>query len=202
MSRSLLHLSRLLCGLLPGLLAGLPLHATSVKPPAFDELVNGADYVVRARVTAVETVVTPRPGQRPGLHTRVSLEVLETIAGTAPAPLVLTLLGGRTADYELRVEGVPVFTVGDEDILFVHGNGRTFYPLYAVMHGRYRIRKDEAGRDYIARSNDVPMADVAEVALPMTEGGAAALQQKFKAKSSALTPAAFAEQIRSVRHAK
>lgn len=184
------------------LCCALTVHATSVKPPSFDELVNGADYVVRARVTAVEAVATPRPGGRPRIHTRVTLEVIETIAGTAPSPLVLTLLGGKVGDVELRVEGVPEFAVGDEDVLFVHGNGRTFFPLYAVMHGRYRIRKDEAGRDYIARSNDVPMADVAEVALPMTEGGAAGLQRKFKAKSEALTPAVFAEQIRSMRREK
>lgn len=195
-------LQRLLTGATGFLALAVPALATSVKPPAFDELVNGADYVVRARVTAVEAVATPRPNGRPRIHTKVTLEVIETIAGTAPSPLVLTLLGGRVGDDELRVEGVPEFAVGDEDVLFVHGNGRTFYPLYAVMHGRYRIRKDEAGREYIARSNDVPMADVAEVAMPMTEGGAAVLQKKFKSKSEALTPASFAEQIRSARHAK
>lgn len=182
--------------------AVLPAHATSVKPPAFEELVNGADYVVRARVTAVEAVATPRPGGRPRIHTKVTLEVVETIAGTAPSPLVLTLLGGRVGDVELRVEGVPEFAVGDEDVLFVHGNGRTFFPLYAVMHGRYRIKRDDTGREYVARSNEVPMADVAEVAMPMTEGGAAVLQKKFKSKAEALTPATFAEQIRSVRREK
>lgn len=182
--------------------AAVALHATSVRPPAFDELVNGADYVVRARVTAVESYATPRAGGRPRLHTRVSLEVTETIAGTAPSPLVLTLLGGKVGDLEMRVEGVPEFKVGDEDVLFVHGNGRNFFPLYAVMHGRYRIKRDDAGREFVARSNEVPLADVAEVALPMTEGGAALLQKKFKARSAALTPADFAAQVRSVRRAK
>lgn len=177
-------------------------HATSVQPPAFEELVNGADYVVRARVTAVESFATPRAHGRPRIHTRVTLEVLETIAGTAPSPLVLTLLGGRVGDVELRVEGVPEFAVGDEDVLFVHGNGRNFFPLYAVMHGRYPIKRDAAGREFLARSNAVPLGDVAEVALPMTSGGAALLQRRAKAQSAALTPAEFAAEIRRVRRAR
>jgi hypothetical protein len=173
--------------------------ATSVKPPSFDELVNGADCVVRARVVAIEPLATPRPGRPPLLHTLVTLDVTEVIAGEAPAQLVLKLLGGRVGDFELRVEGVPEFRVGNEDILFVHGNGRTFYPLYAVMHGRYPIKRDSAGRDYVARSNEVPLGDVAEVALPMTSGGAAVVLKQAKSRAAALTPAQFAEQIRSVR---
>lgn len=178
------------------------MRATSVKPPSFDELVNGADYVVCARVSAVESFAAAGAGAHPRIHTKVTLELIETIAGTPPEPLVLSLLGGRVGDVELRVEGVPQFSVGDEDVLFVHGNGRTFFPLYAVMHGRYRIRKDGTGRPFISRSNDVPMADVAEVALPLAEGGAAVLQKQFRTKAEAMTPAAFAEQIRSARRAK
>ncbi len=180
----------------------VPAHATSVRPPGFEELVNGADYVVRARVTAVESFATPRPNGRPRIFTRVTLEVRETIAGTAPNPLVLTLLGGRVGDFEMRVEGVPEFAVGDEDVLFVHGNGRNFFPLYAVMHGRYRIKRDAAGGEFVARSNDVPMSDVAEVALPMTNGGAARLQMRAKAQTAALTPADFAAEIRRMRRAE
>jgi len=179
------------------LLGQLP--ATTVQPPPFEQLVNGSDYIVRAKVTGIRYEATERNG-RPWVHTYVQLEVRETIAGQPPATVELRLLGGKAPNGdEMRVEGVPEFKVGDEDVLFVHGNGRNFYPLYAVMHGRYPIRKDAAGREYIARSNDVPMADVAEVALPLAQGGAARVQKNVKRTSDALTPAAFIQQIKQTR---
>lgn len=177
----------------------IPAHATTVLPPQFDELVNGADYIVRAKVTGIRYEATERNG-RPWVHTFVQLEVSETIAGSAPGSVELRLLGGKAPNGdEMRVEGVPEFKVGDEDVLFVHGNGKNFYPLYAVMHGRYPIKQDASGREFVARSNEVPMADVAEVALPMAQGGAAELQKKMKRASEALTPAEFIQQIKSTR---
>jgi len=178
------------------------LHATTVKPPQFTELVNGSDYIVRARVKAIAYEVKERPGKQPMIYTQVTLEVIEPIAGEVPAQPVLRCLGGKAGATELRVEGAPQFKVGDEDILFVSGNGRNFSPLYAVMHGRYPVRRDAAGHEFVARNNDVPLSDVAEVAAPMTEGASAQLQKKFKSQADALTPSSFAAKIREARHAK
>ena len=173
--------------------------ATTVLPPQFDELVNGADYIVRAKVKGIRYEATERNG-RPWVHTFVKLEVLEPIAGAAPAEVELRVLGGKAPNGdEMRVEGVPEFKVGDEDILFVHGNGRNFFPLYAVMHGRFPIKQDAAGREFVARSNEVPLADVAEIALPMAEGGAAQVQKRVKGTGAALTPEEFAQQIKATR---
>jgi hypothetical protein len=173
--------------------------ATTVTPPQFSELVAGADYIVRARVTALEAQVTERPGQPPLIYTRVTLEVIETIAGQPPASPVLTVLGGRAGGHELRVEGVPEFSVGQEEVFFVYGNGRVFYPLYAAMHGRFPIKRDSAGREYVVRANGVQLDDVAEVALPMVEGSAAQLQQRRKRTSTALSPQDFIQRIRTER---
>lgn len=182
-----------------GALLSSAVFATTVVPPQFSEMVSGSDYVVRARVVAVEPQLTPRAGQPPLIVTNVTLEVIETVAGEVPARPVLRVLGGRVGDHEMTVEGVPEFKVGQEEVFFVRGNGRVFYPLYAAMHGRYPIRKDREGREYITRTNGVQLDDVAEIAAPLTEGAAAELQQRFKSKSAALTPAAFIEQIRTER---
>lgn len=184
-----------------GVLAASPLlRATTVVPPQFAELSARADYVVRARVTNVASELRPRAQGRDLIQTRVTLEVIEVIAGQPPQPLVLTLLGGRVGDQEMIVHGVPTFQVGDEDILFVKDNGKNFHPLYAVMHGRYPVKRDKTtGREYVTRSNGVPLADTAEVALPMSDGGAATLQRQRRASADALTPAQFAQQIRQTR---
>jgi hypothetical protein len=177
----------------------LPLAATTVVPPDFPELVNGSDYVVRGRVKALSAESRMR-GERELIFTRIEIEVLEVIAGTPPQPLVLEMLGGQSGDRALVVAGAPRFKVGDEEILFVQGNGRNFHPLYALMHGKYPVRRDKAtGREYVTRSNGVPLRDVAEVALPLTEGPASELQRRLARVDQALGVAEFTRLIRQQR---
>ncbi len=188
--------------MLAALLAALAVPAataTSVVPPEFPALVRDSDYVVRARVAHVAQEVQVRDG-REVPFTLVTLEVLEVIAGTPPAPLVLRQLGGRTSDGELVVAGVPRFQVGDEDILFVSGNGRNFHPLTALGHGRYPVRFDKKlGREYVARANGVPLAATAEVVLPLVEGKLARQLRAMRRADDALTPAEFSQSIRAAR---
>lgn len=175
--------------------------ATTVRPPAFTELVRESDYVVRARARKVESAIHERNGRK-WIESKITLEVLEVIAGAPPSPLVLTMLGGRVGDEIMVVAGAPIFAVGDEDILFVQGNGVNFHPLYAMMHGRYPVKHDAAtGRDYVTRNDGVPLVDVAEVALPLGEAGApgAVLQRRLRRSADALTPADFARRIRETR---
>lgn len=141
------------------------LRATTVQPPTFNELVNQSDCIVRAVVKSV-TAEYARPGSR-RIVTKVELGVKEVIAGMPAEPLVLTLLGGRIGDEEMILEGAPQFRVGEEDILFVQGDGKQIYPLTAMMHGRYPIRRDDGGAEIVTRGNDVPLHDTAEVALPI-----------------------------------
>src|ERR1017187_4793469 len=84
----------------------LPLNAvraTSVIAPDFDSLVSGADYVVRAVVKSVTSEYRTTPQGR-AIFTKVELQVLETITGTPPQPLVLQLLGGTVDGVTMRVE--------------------------------------------------------------------------------------------------
>lgn len=175
------------------------MRATTVIAPTFDELAAQADYVVRARVSEVSSYEEAR-GSQTIVRTRVTLDVSEVIAGNPPSPLVLTVLGGRVGDREMRVAGVPEFIVGMEEIFFVKDNGMAFYPIYAIMHGRYPIKRDKAtGREYLTRTNGVPLTDVAEVATPVTSGELAARQRRVRSTSDALTPSDFANRVRERR---
>lgn len=182
------------------LAAAAAARATSVIPPEFSELSANADYVIRGKVKSLTNEIRLRDG-REVPFTLVEVQVSEVIAGDAPAKVVLTMLGGKTSDGgELVVEGAPKFTVGDESILFVKDNGKAFYPLYAVMHGVYPIKRDKTtGREYVARANGLPLAATAEVALPLAEGEAAKLLRRQIKTSDALTPAEFRQSIRDAR---
>lgn len=174
----------------------LPLRslATSVEPPAFDQLVGMSDYVVRATVKSVTSAWRDKNGHH-YIATQVALDVKEVIRGTPPNPLVLDMVGGKVGEEELRVEGAPQFNVGDEGIFFVHGNGTYLSPLVGIMHGLYPIFKDaKTGTEYAVRSNGMPLYSEQDVSLPMTK------LSPVKARNPAalpMTAAAFISKIRA-----
>jgi hypothetical protein len=173
--------------------------ATTVIAPNFDELVAKADYVVRATVKSVTSEFRATPQGR-AIFTKVELQVLETIAGTPPSPLVLEHLGGTVGDTTLRVDGVPQFHVGDEDILFVQANGKQYYPLVGIMHGKYPVKRDaKTGAAIVTRSNGAPLHDVREI---KGDFGSVTTAPAPAVAPAPLTPEAFGGKIRESYHAQ
>ncbi|HEX2860223.1 MAG TPA: hypothetical protein VHN79_01230 [Lacunisphaera sp.] len=178
------------------LLALLPLaHATTVIAPSFDGLVDSSDYIVRATVKSITSEWRDNP-DKPGtryIGSKITLEVHEVIKGNPPSPLVLDLVGGRVGDETLTVDGAPEFITGQENILFVKGNGRRVVPLVGMMHGRYMIRRDKrTGLDEVVRNNGQPLYSEQDVSLPP----AAVSSASAAPKARALTAADFAQSIR------
>jgi hypothetical protein len=183
--------------LLLSLLVAAPARATSVVPPSFPELVAEADGIFRGRVTAIEARRATAPDGTAIIKTFVTFAIERTLKGTARTELTLDFLGGTVGDESLVVTGMPKFTLGATDYLFVERNGVQFCPLVAVGHGRYRVARDTAtARDYLTRDNGTPLTDLAEIQLQMT-----ALPASVRAASAAsavaraLTPAAFEASI-------
>lgn len=158
----------LLTGLVLGLsLLSSQLQATMVEAPDIDSLISQSDYVVRAVVKSATPAWQDHAG-RQYISTKVELEILEIIKGTPPVPLVIDLLGGRIGEDELIIEGMPRFHVGDENVLFVHGEQRKMFPLVALMHGVYPIlREARSGQEYVLRSNGLPLYSAQDVSLPL-----------------------------------
>ena len=166
-----------------------------VVPPKFSELVSKSDYIVRAVVVSVTSEYRVNGAHR-HIITKVALDVREVISGTPPLPLVLVMVGGKVGDEELRVDGAPKFSVGDEDILFIHGNGRQLNPLVALMHGRYSIKREAGtGREYMTRNNGAPLTSEQGVAQPMADRIISA--QSAQAAPPALSPTEFTNRIRT-----
>ena len=183
-----------LWGLALALLLPLLARATSVEPPDFNTLVNSADYVVRGVVKAVNSEWREKNGHN-YIATKVEVEVREVIRGTPPARVVLDMVGGRVGEDELVVEGAPKFQVGDEDILFVHGNGQMLSPLVALMHGRYPIFRDaKTGQEYALRSNGMPLYSEQDVSLPMTQLSAV---KRANPAAKPMAASAFIQKIRA-----
>jgi len=184
--------ARLWPALLVALLCGLPAAATTVVAPSFPELVAEARTIVRARVTAVAPFWAETPAGRV-IKTRVTFAVEQHLKGLAAPVLTLDFLGGELDGQGMRVAGMPQFSVGATDILFVGPDGARFCPLIAVMHGRYRVLTDAATRRaYVARNDGTPLLSEHDVQLPQT---ASPVEARLKPASAALTPAAFEQRI-------
>lgn len=129
--------------------------ATTIIAPDFDTMVGRSDYIVRAVVKSVTSQWRDNP-DKPGsryIGTLVELDVKEVIKGAPPSPLILDVMGGRIGDLEFTIDGAPKFTVGQESILFVKGNGRQIVPLVGMSHGFYPVRRDKrTGQDQVMRS--------------------------------------------------
>jgi hypothetical protein len=169
--------------------------ATTVVPPDFEELVAEADSIHRGRVTAVEARRVQSSTGASVIKTYVTFSVDRTLKGQPQKEIVLEFLGGTIGDETLEVGGMPHFTVGAREILFVQKNGVQFCPLVRLTHGRYRVERDDAsGRDYVARENRVPLTDVAEVQSPMREAADGARATR-SGVDRALSPDAFETRI-------
>jgi hypothetical protein len=167
--------------------------ATSVIPPTFPELVAEADSIYRARVDAIEARRVAAPDGDQVIKTFVTFAVERVLKGAEKTEVVLEFLGGTVGDETLTVTGMPKFNLGDREIVFVQKNGLQFCPLVGVMHGRYRVLRDEqTKRDFVARDNRAPLADVADVELPMQDVPA---PLREAAKARALAPADFEANI-------
>jgi hypothetical protein len=166
--------------------------ATTIVPPEFDALANDSDYIVHAVTKAVsaEKETTSR-GHR--IVTHVELKVIEVVAGRPPKTITLQMLGGRVGDERMIVEGMPEFRAGDEDVLFVRGNGRSFCPLYGMSHGRFRVQTDAAtGRKHVERFEPAAMRG----GQPQTPGSSARARQNALGGTAVDLPD-FIRQIRA-----
>jgi hypothetical protein len=181
--------------LLACLFALAPLaRATSVIPPSFPELVHEADGIYRGRVTDIQARRATAPDGTAIIKTHVTFTIERTLKGPARRELTLDFLGGTIGDESMSVGGMPKFTLGSTEYVFVQRNGVQFCPLVAMGHGRYRLTRDNtSARDYIARDNGHPLTDLAEVALKLEDNLPAPVRaaRAASARDRALSPDAF-----------
>jgi len=169
--------------------------ATTVIPPTFTELVAQSDSVLWGEVTAINSELVTQGNSR-AIFTRVTVAVREQIIGTNPTTVTLEFLGGTVGELTMVVDGMPRFTLGQNDILFVQNNGRQICPLVGMAHGRYTIVRDPlSGTDQVARDNGASLTNVAQVSHPLTQGTLSDTLQRLG--GTPMTPAAFIAEIRA-----
>jgi hypothetical protein len=137
--------------------------ATTVIPPTFDELVTQAEMIFEGTVTGMRSEWTGEGSNR-HIVTFVTFRIEDSIKGGGGTEYTIRLFGGTVDGQTMEVTDAPRFKVGDRDILFVEHNGTQFIPLVGIMHGRFHVQADAAGRsEKIAKDNGATLADVAKL---------------------------------------
>jgi hypothetical protein len=148
------------------ILAGsMSLVDNSEKQASFSlrEAVRSADFIFHGRVTKVEYVmpVVTEPDDLELPHTFVTFSVMSVAKGGAGIrEITLRFAGGSGGIGSfVRGEGIPLFDVGDEDVLFVRDNGISSCPLVGCGRGRLRLihgaAYDDDGREVYLDDVDV-----------------------------------------------
>ena len=138
------------CAILTAIAAPSP--ASTVEPKSLPELASAAELVFEGEVVRVahrvSTVIDEADAKLP--HTFVTFSIKRVLKGHTQDPTSITLrfMGGSNGEGKtLIVSGVPEFQVGDRDILFVKGNGKSLCPLVGSDQGRLRVVRGQVYND-------------------------------------------------------
>jgi len=160
--------------------AGISASATTVVPPTFEQLVDQAQVIFQGTVSKVNSQWIGEGADR-HIVTYVTFDVKESLKGKAGKSYTISTFGGTVDGESMMIGDAPTFEVGDDQILFVENNGSQVIPLVGLMHGQFRVRKDDAGREMVTTNTNAPVRDVERLG-----------REKATAESaSAMTPAAF-----------
>jgi hypothetical protein len=116
--------------------------ATVLVPAEFSEIVGGSEIIAYARIVDV------RPEWADGrrwIDSVVTAEVVSYLKGGPEETIAFKVPGGRLGRYRSVVVGAPVFTRGDEAVLFLKSNlahGESLPDVFGLNQGVFRVKVD------------------------------------------------------------
>jgi hypothetical protein len=137
-------------------------HATTVIPPTFDQLVREAELIFEGTVTDTHSEWIGQGAER-HIVSYVTFNIEDAIKGVPGKSYTIRILGGTVDGETMEVTDTPRFKIGNRDILFVEHNGTQFVPLVGIMHGRFHVQAESGGRQVVAKDNGAFLADVAKL---------------------------------------
>ncbi len=143
-------------------LAVVSVRATTVIPPTFDQLVSDAELIFQGTVTGARSEWAGGGAER-HIVTHVTFIIDDAIKGAPGQNYTIQMLGGTVDGETIEVSDTPRFKVGDRDILFVEHNGNQFVPLVGIMHGRFHVQTDAAGREIVMKDSGDALANVSKL---------------------------------------
>jgi hypothetical protein len=120
-----------------------PVGATVILPAEFADIVNGSQLIVYGRVVDVRSEMTA--GRR-SIHSFVTVAVDQALKGAPGATVVFRIPQGEVGRYRRIVVGAPLFSVGEEVMVFLTGRAPAIPTVFGLNQGVRRLRGDLAAR--------------------------------------------------------
>ncbi|HET8646721.1 MAG TPA: hypothetical protein VFO85_14600, partial [Vicinamibacteria bacterium] len=137
---------------LMAMVAASSAHALSIDRVRAQDLTAQSELIFIGTVVSVDyrnsDVEGPQHAALP--HTFVTFQIERALQGRSEAGDLITLRfqGGPDGQGRiLTIPGVPLFDVGERELLFVQGNGQALCPLVGWHQGRLRLIEGQAYTD-------------------------------------------------------
>lgn len=129
--------------------------ATTVLKVDVQEMTSLSEWVVRARVVAVDNVVAADQGG-PFTDVRIALDEVyrgpKAPDGAHPKELVIRLMGGKMdGGLAMKVPGMPRFAVGDAAVFFLERTATGLIPA-GLEQGVWRLVKGPFGYEVVQQT--------------------------------------------------
>lgn len=121
-------------------LAPVPATATTFAEVTLEDLARASDLVVIGRVEHTD-VLPHGPGGQPGIHTRATIQVAETLRGQPRTIIEVWAHGGRLGDRMRVVPGQATFRPGEHVALFLFDAGGGLWPT-GMGRGKWTVEHD------------------------------------------------------------
>jgi len=115
------------------------LHAVTVVPMTFEQLVSESAAVVYARVAGVRGQWT---GDRRAIDSVITLEALQYFKGDLGAAVSMRLPGGEAGGVRNVIPGGPVVREGELVVLFLKSRGPALLTTLGLTQGLFRVARD------------------------------------------------------------
>lgn len=140
--------------IVPGLLSAITYRKTHI-----DDLIKSSSLIIEGKIEAQNAYWLDGK-----IYTDFSVLVTDAYKGAAQKVVTVRVLGGRVADKELIIHGMPQINTGDSTLLFlVTRDGK--YTLHSLAMGYFNIDKD---KNYYNRavSNKILLSDTSSSKYP------------------------------------
>lgn len=105
-------------------------------------LTRSSESVVQARVIDMQSAWNP---EQTYIFTRVTLKVLRTFSGEAPATIVVRVPGGTVDGYTVEMHGAPKFALNENVVVFLDRWDDGVPMVNGYFQGLARVETDRGG---------------------------------------------------------
>jgi hypothetical protein len=141
--------------------------ATVIVPAELKEIVAGSNVIAYARVVDIRAEWAE--GRR-WVDTVVTAEVVSYLKGGPAETITFKVPGGKLGRYRSVFVGAPIFTRGDEAVLFLKPNSGDLPDVFGVNQGVFRVRVDSRTGQRIVVPPPIMAMGSPETAQPLTRG--------------------------------